>query len=239
MKKSIWKQVASVLLAVALGLSLIFYDNIQSMFNVGVNKVLKRNGLEGYGVSSSNPLAVKVGMKVLEDGGNAADAAVAISYVLGVVEPYGSGIGGGGAMLIYSPKDNKFEFFNYRETAPISSDTQISGIGVPGFVKGMEDVNKAYGVKSMSELLQPAIDYAENGFEMDTNLYNRLNVFKGYSDMSSLSTFYDENGEPKSEGTTIVQRELADTLKSIQKDGSESFYSGTIAKNLTIGTTLT
>ena len=76
MKKSIWKQVASVLLAVALGLSLIFYDNIQSMFNVGVNKVLKRNGLEGYGVSSSNPLAVKVGMKVLEDGGNAADAAV-------------------------------------------------------------------------------------------------------------------------------------------------------------------
>ena len=96
----------------------------------------------------------------------------------------------------------------------------------------MEDVNKAYGVKSMSELLQPAIDYAENGFEMDTNLYNRLNVFKGYSDMSSLSTFYDENGEPKSEGTTIVQRELADTLKSIQKDGSESFYSGTIAKNL-------
>ena len=87
MKKLKWKQFASVLLAVALGLSLVFYDNIQSMFTVGMNKVLKRDGLEGYGVSSSNPLAVKVGMEVLENGGNAVDAAVAISYTLGVVEP--------------------------------------------------------------------------------------------------------------------------------------------------------
>ena len=124
MKKLKWKQFASVLLAVALGLSLVFYDNIQSMFTVGMNKVLKRDGLEGYGVSSSNPLAVKVGMEVLENGGNAVDAAVAISYTLGVVEPYGSGIGGGGAMLVYSPENDEFKFFNYRETAPITSQTQ-------------------------------------------------------------------------------------------------------------------
>ena len=239
MKKSIFKPIISVFLAVILGLSLVFYDDIQSMFTVSVNKALKRNGLEGYGVSSSNPLAVKVGMEVLENGGNAADAAVAISYVLGVVEPYGSGIGGGGAMLIYSPKDDKFDFVNYRETAPISSETQVSGIGVPGFVKGMEDVNKTYGTKSMSELLQPAINYAENGFEMDTNLYNRLNVFKGYSDMNSLTTFYDENGEPKSEGTNIVQTELAQTLKTIQKDGAEAFYNGTLSQALTLQTILT
>ena len=105
---------------------------------------------------------------------------------------------------------------------------------MPGFVKGMEDVNKTYGTKSMSELLQPAINYAENGFEMDTNLYNRLNVFKGYSDMNSLTTFYDENGEPKSEGTNIVQTELAQTLKTIQKDGAEAFYNGTLSQALTL-----
>lgn len=239
MKKSRWKQIASVLLALALGLSLVFYDNIQTMFTVGVNKVLKRDGLQGYGVSSSNPLAVKVGMDVLESGGNAADAAVAISYVLGVVEPYGSGIGGGGAMLVYSPKDDDFKFFNYRETAPISSLTQTSGIGVPGFVQGMEDVNNTYGTKKMKELIQPAVEYAETGFKMDTNLYNRLEVFKGYSDLNSLTTFYDENGEPKSEGTTIVQPELAKTLKTIQEGGAEAFYNGTIAEQLTVGNFLT
>ena len=70
MKKSIFKPIISVFLAVVLGLSLVFYDDIQSMFTVSVNKALKRNGLEGYGVSSSNPLAVKVGMEVLENGGN-------------------------------------------------------------------------------------------------------------------------------------------------------------------------
>ena len=238
MKKSIWKQIASLLLVLVLGLSLVFYDNIQTMFTVGVNKVLKRDGLEGYGVSSSNPLAVKVGMDVLESGGNAADAAVAISYVLGVVEPYGSGIGGGGAMLVYSPEDDDFKFFNYRETAPISSSTQISGIGVPGFVQGMEDVNNTYGTKDMKELIQPAIDYAENGFEMDTNLYNRLDVFKGYSDMNSLTAFYDEDGEPKREGTTIVQPELASTLKAIQEGGADAFYNGVIAQQLTLGNLL-
>ncbi len=239
MKKLKWKQFASVLLAVALGLSLVFYDNIQSMFTVGMNKVLKRDGLEGYGVSSSNPLAVKVGMEVLENGGNAVDAAVAISYTLGVVEPYGSGIGGGGAMLVYSPENDEFKFFNYRETAPITSQTQISAIGVPGFVQGMEDVNKAYGSKTMSELLQPAINYAENGFEMDTNLYNRLNIFKGYSDMNNLSVFYNEDGEPKSEGTTIVQLDLANTLKSIQEGGADAFYNGVIGQQLVSGTQLT
>lgn len=238
MKGSKWKQIASVLLALVLGLSLVFYDNIQTMFTVGVNKVLKRDGLQGYGVSSSNPLAVEVGMDVLENGGNAADAAVAISYVLGVVEPYGSGIGGGGAMLVYSPDDDDFKFFNYRETAPISSMTQTSGIGVPGFVRGMEDVNKAYGTMEMKELIQPSVDYAENGFEMDTNLHNRLDVFKGYSDMSSLTTFYDGYGEPKSEGTAIIQQELANTLKTIQEGGADAFYNGVIAQQLALGDAL-
>ena len=239
LKKNRLKQIACVFLAIVLGLSLVFYDKIETMFTVGMNKVLQRDGLEGYGVSSSNPIAVKVGMDVLEQGGNATDAAIAISYVLGVVEPYGSGIGGGGAMLVYSPEDDNFKFFNYRETAPISSTTQISGIGVPGFVKGMEDIHKVYGTIDMKELIQPSVDYAENGFEMDTNLYNRLNVFKEYSDMNSLSTFYDENGEPKNEGETIIQTDLANTLKTIQEGGADAFYNGIIAEQLTLGTTLT
>lgn len=239
MKNSIWKQIGSLLLVVVLGASLVFYDDIQSMFTVGVNKALDRDGLEGYGVSSSNPLAVEVGMNVLENGGNAADAAVAISYVLGVIEPYGSGIGGGGAMLIYDQTTDDFEFFNYRETAPISSKTQTSAIGVPGFVQGMEDVNRAYGTKDMKELIQPAYDFAKSGFEMDGNLFNRLNIFKGYSDMYNLSAFYTEDGEPKDKGTDIVQPELAETLKAIQEGGTDAFYKGEIAEKLIISGVLT
>lgn len=238
-KGSIGKKIISVLLVLALGLSLVFYDNIQGMFTVGVNKVLQRDGLQGYGVSSSNPLAVKVGMDVLENGGNAADAAVAISYALGVVEPYASGIGGGGGMLIYSPQKNEYKFFNYRETAPESYGSQQSGIGVPGFVQGMEVVNNTYGTKKMTELIQPAVDYAENGFEMSANLNKRLDVFKGYSALNSLTQFYDENGEPKSEGTMIVQPELAQTLKTIQEGGADAFYNGVLAEELRVNTVLT
>ena len=85
------KKIATVLAVVVLCLSLVFYDNIVALFNTSVNKTLGRDVTSGYGVSSSNELAVEVGMKVLKDGGNAVDAAAAISYVLGVVEPYGSG----------------------------------------------------------------------------------------------------------------------------------------------------
>ena len=183
------KKIATVLAVVVLCLSLVFYDNIVALFNTSVNKTLGRDVTSGYGVSSSNELAVEVGMKVLKDGGNAVDAAAAISYVLGVVEPYGSGIGGGGAMLVYLPDSKDYKFYNYRETAPITSETMKSTIGVPGFVKGIEQVQKEHGKLKMSDLLEPAIEYARDGFEMNQNLYNRLSVYKGYTDLSQMTDF--------------------------------------------------
>ena len=87
-------------------------------------------------------------------------------------------------MLVYLPDSKEYKFYNYRETAPISSDTMTSTIGVPGFVKGIETVQSEHGKLKMSDLLQPAIDLAKDGFEMNQNLYNRLSVYKGYSDLS-------------------------------------------------------
>lgn len=233
------KKIASVFAVIVLCLSLVFYDNIAALFNKSVNKALDRDVTSGYGVSSSNELAVEVGMKVLKDGGNAVDAAAAISYVLGVVEPYGSGIGGGGCMLVYLPDSKDYKFYNYRETAPISSDTMTSTIGVPGFVKGIETVQSEHGKLDMSDLLQPAIDLAKDGFEMNQNLYNRLSVYKGYSDLSQMTQFFEEGGEPKAVGKNIVQPELAETLTQIQENGSDAFYKGEIAQKLTTGTYLT
>ena len=226
------KKIATVLAVVVLCLSLVFYDNIVALFNTSVNKTLGRDVTSGYGVSSSNELAVEVGMKVLKDGGNAVDAAAAISYVLGVVEPYGSGIGGGGAMLVYLPDSKDYKFYNYRETAPITSETMKSTIGVPGFVKGIEQVQKEHGKLKMSDLLEPAIEYARDGFEMNQNLYNRLSVYKGYTDLSQMTQFFDDDGEPRPVGENIVQPELAETLTEIQKNGSDAFYSGRIADKL-------
>lgn len=174
-------------------------------------------------------------MQVLEDGGNAVDAAIAISYTLGVVQPFASGIGGGGCMLIYNPNTDSYSFINYYSSAPVSSQTKRSSIGVPGFVKGMEYASEKYGTKDISELIQPAIDYAENGFKV----YTELNTKTSQHSESLNNTNFVVNGAAIPEGKILSQPELAKTLKQIQVEGSESFYTGSIAKTITDNTYLT
>ena len=215
------KKIICLFVTIVFCLGIFFRSNILSIFNKDVDSA--------YGVSSSNVIAVDVGMDVLEKGGNAVDAAAAISYVLGVVEPYGSGIGGGGCMLIYLPEDEDYKFYNYRETALANSNPKKSTVGVPGLVKGIEEIQNKYGELDMSDLLQYSIDLSKNGFEMNQNLYNRL---KDYSELEKFPEFYNSNGQPKEVGTNIVQLELAKTLEEIQKEGSKAFYSGSIADKL-------
>ena len=180
------KKIICLFVTIVFCLGIFFRSNILSIFNKDVDSA--------YGVSSSNVIAVDVGMDVLEKGGNAVDAAAAISYVLGVVEPYGSGIGGGGCMLIYLPEDEDYKFYNYRETALANSNPKKSTVGVPGLVKGIEEIQNKYGELDMSDLLQYSIDLSKNGFEMNQNLYNRL---KDYSELEKFPEFYNSNGHPK------------------------------------------
>ena len=120
-------------------LSIVLFLCLGIVLKINIIPFYYKNIDSAYGISSSNSTAVDVGMKVLKSGGNAIDAAAAISYVLGVVEPYSSGIGGGGCMLIYFPETKDYKFYNYREKALINSDTRKSTIGTPGLVKGIED----------------------------------------------------------------------------------------------------
>jgi gamma-glutamyltranspeptidase / glutathione hydrolase len=185
----------------------------------------------GYGVSSSNPIAVQVGMEVLENGGNAVDAAIAVSYSLGVVEPYGSGIGGGGGMLIL-PGDPEKEptFFDYRETSPASDDSR-GRVGVPGFVKGMEVIHNQYGQKEIADLIEPSIELADEGFEVGRPLSERLAGAAYRMPVNDLPNFYP-GGSAIQEGEELKQPELAETLQLIQQEGSDAFYQGQIAKKI-------
>jgi gamma-glutamyltranspeptidase / glutathione hydrolase len=188
----------------------------------------ERTSDESYGVSASHPIAVEEGMKVLKAGGNAVDAAITIAYVLGVVEPYGSGIGGGGGMLILTGESDS-RFIDYRETAPKESSI-LSGI--PGFVAGMQYAHDKYGSLPMQELLQPAITYAQEGFVVDQSLSTRLEAAKPRMNSSKLQSYYKE-GKALEAGDTLVQPQLAATLMKVQEEGIDGFYKGKIAKSIT------
>ena len=188
-----------------------------------------------YSVSTSNYLATEVGKEILEKGGNAVDAAVAISYMLGVVQPYGSGIGGGGAMLVYNPEDDSYKFYNYYSKAPVSYSEKQSSMGVPGLVAGMQTVNEKYGTMEMSELIEPAYQYAKNGFEVYDELDLMISSYKNYL---KTNNNYLKNGELLKQGEKLKQPELAETLKVLQTEGSNSFYTGSFAKEIANNTYL-
>ncbi|MDQ0256434.1 gamma-glutamyltranspeptidase/glutathione hydrolase [Evansella vedderi] len=181
-----------------------------------------------YSVSAAHPLAVDVGMEIMRKGGNAVDAAIAISFVLGVVEPYGSGIGGGGVMMIYENNGEKPIFYDYRECAPWVAKTSKSKIGIPGLVKGMETIHKDLGTLNWKSLIQPAIHIAKKGFHAHKVLIEQLKIAT-HIDREELTQFYPHQA-PLSQGERIEQPLLAETLSRIAENGSDVFYNGSIGE---------
>lgn len=182
-----------------------------------------------YGVSSSSPIAIDVGMEILDNGGTAADAAIAVSYVLGVTEPYGSGIGGGGGMLIV-PESEDPNFIDYRETSPEDPSSKHN-TGIPGLVAGMQVVHDKYGSVPMEDLLQPAIDLAEEGFTVNEMLTSRLIASQSRVSSEETQIFYPD-GDAIKPGKTLTQEKLAETLKLIQQKGPDGFYKQDIARDI-------
>ena len=183
-----------------------------------------------YAVSTSNRLATQVGMAVLEHGGNAVDAAVAVAYTLAVVQPYASGLGGGGCMLLYDPNTNSYSFYDYFAAMRSTSNSSRNYIGVPGFVKGMQAVYNDYATKDLDELLSYSINYAENGFPVTADIETRISV--AHADLRYYPMLHDNNGNPLKQGSTIYMKDLANTIKTIAKDGPDSFYTGKIANDI-------
>ncbi|KEQ18524.1 gamma-glutamyltransferase [Endozoicomonas numazuensis] len=203
-------------------------------------------------VVAAHPLAVKAGDEVLRKGGSAADAAIAVQLVLNLVEPQSSGIGGGAFTLYFDAQKNTLTTLDGRETAPSEAtptlfqddngkplkfyDAVVGGrsVGTPGTVKLLEDLHQRYGKRPWSELFQPAIKLAEEGFTVSPRLASLI-----AKDQKRLSRypntrqyFFDEKGQPLQAGAVLKNPEFAKTLRLIASRGSKAFYEGQLADRI-------
>lgn len=219
-----------------------------SFFNVTQaqrDPVRGRNGM----VVTEEKIATQVGLEILKKGGNAVDAAVAIGFTLAVTYPSAGNLGGGGFMVIHLAKGNNITI-DFREKAPLAASKNMyidangnvksdlslfggSSAGIPGSVAGLLYALDTYGTMKISEVIQPAIDLAVNGFELDyhlaVSLENELKYFEQFP--SSLKVF-TKNGEVYKEGDIIKQPDLGKTLTLIRDFKSDGFYSGKISNLL-------
>jgi gamma-glutamyltranspeptidase/glutathione hydrolase len=201
----------------------------------------------GGAAATVDVLATDAAIDVLRDGGNAVDAAVAAAAVLGVTEPFSSGIGGGGFMLIRTTA-GKIMTIDHREKAPASmqpdsfwaagvplpfNDARYSGLsaGVPGTVAGWEEALSRYGTISLAEALQHGIDVARQGFVVDQTFFDQTQQNVDYFDdiPSSRALYLDPDGTPHDVGTVFRNPELAMAYDRIAHLGSKGFYRGAIA----------
>jgi gamma-glutamyltranspeptidase / glutathione hydrolase len=204
-------------------------------------------------IASANKLATAAGIEVLKAGGNAFDAAVAVSAALSVVEPESSGLGGGAFALLHVAATNKQIFVDARERAPLSATRDMylskegepnrelsvngpSAAAIPGLAAALEHVAKGYGNLPLSRSLQPAIRLAKQGFAWgDKNAAMqgfRVDVLKRFP---ASSVQFLRNGSAIAKGTKVKQADLARTLELIAKQGSAGFYAGELAEKLVSG----
>lgn len=182
-----------------------------------------------FGVSAAHPLATEAGMRILHKGGNAVDASIAVACTLGVVEPYASGLGGGGNMLIHPIDGSEPVVYDYRETAPTHLNSNYN-TGVPGIIKGIERISKEYGTLPLHDVMKPAIELAEKGFPINEIISRNLTQTK-HKNMMDIAHFYP-NKKPLQPGELLIQKELAETMKRIATEGSKVFYTGELAEKI-------
>lgn len=211
---------------------------------------LDRDAIGENGViSAAKPEASEVGVEILKKGGNIIDAAIATAFVIDVVEPNATGLGGGGFMLIRYADTGEEVFLDFREVAPGNAtpdmyevdkdgksinDTETVGgkaVGVPGEVAGLIMALEKYGTMSREEVMQPAIDYAENGFVVTKNFSDIIqDNYEKISKFEPTKEIYLKDGLPYKEGDILVNKDLANTLRKIAKEGKDAFYKGEIAQ---------
>jgi len=217
--------------------------SIAFLISVGYAKYPDAVGLNGM-VVSSNDLATQVGVDILKNGGNAIDAAVAVGFALAVTHPGAGNIGGGGFMVIRFA-DGTSTSIDFRETAPALADKEMfldeSGdvikgkswsssyaVGVPGTVAGFGYAHEKYGTQRWHSLLQPSIELAKFGHNIDYLNFSLLNspYYKKYlsTDLETKKIFYKEEGFEL--GELFIQKDLASTLTRIANDGYQEFYQG-------------
>jgi len=201
------------------------------------------------GIASAHPLATSAGFEIIEKGGNAFDAAIAISTTLAVVEPMSSGLGGGGFWLLHRASDGFQVMVDSREKAPAAAtqdmylDKQqkvIPGLSrngaqaaaIPGVPAALVHLASKYGRLPLRESLQPAIRVAEKGFAVYPRYRNLLRYRKPYLNSAARKIFLTEKGDEPAVGTLIRQEDLASTLRRLAIGGRKGFYQGETADRL-------
>ena len=206
----------------------------------------------GGAVASVNVLATAAGTRVLRQGGNAVDAAVAAAAVLGVAEPFSSGIGGGGFMVIYDARHHRVSTIDSRETAPeaFRADVFIDpalgkpipfpelvtsglGVGVPGTLQAWKVAASRFGTRPFASLLKPAIQIADEGFVVNPTFNLQINQnLSRFQDFSSTRALYLPSGAAPAVGSLFRNPDLANTYRLIARQGTDVFYEGPIAQNI-------
>lgn len=197
-------------------------------------------------VVSGHPLASQAGLAVLEKGGNVVDAAIAVSFVLGVVEPEASGIGGDGMALVYLRGMNEPVAVDYKDQVPIhatrdnpllraSTGDGPAAANIPGVVAGLDQLYRSFGSRKIAwaDLVAPAIEHAEKGFILDESLPTSIAEGRRYFEKYPASkAIYLPNGRVPKPGERFVNRDYASTLKAIAQGGANAFYRGEIARRI-------
>jgi gamma-glutamyltranspeptidase/glutathione hydrolase len=193
-------------------------------------------------VASASPLASEAGIEMLRAGGNAVDAAVATAFAIGVVEPQMSGIGGGGAVLIWLNDAQRAEYLDFYPMQPVERFRGRTGydggadlriVGVPGNVAGLLAAHKRFGRLTREQVLAPAIRLAENGFPVGQILAGFIR-----SDSAKLARFPEgyrrmfPDGRALGVGAVLRNPELADALRQIARDGADAFYRGALTAGI-------
>lgn len=229
------KVTLSVILVITILISFVFYyfnkedrPDKDTLFENKIADHKSSGSNKKYGVASNNAIATRVGNKIIEDGGNAVDAAMGVSYALAVSEPHSSGLGGGGATLTYN--GNEGEEPKMYEYKTLSSYNYKKGdeIGTPGFVQGMHDMHQREGKMDEKKIFSYVVPLAEDGFEVDSELERSLKIYG--SDIDRNSPFFKGKRTVR-EGDVVKQPALAKTLKGIRDKGPKYFYKD-IAKSV-------
>ena len=197
-------------------------------------------------VSSAHPLATEAGLKILKEGGNAFDAAVAIASTLNVVEPMMSGMGGYGTILIYDAKKNRVRYLDSSGKIPMALNSDVfraptpnymqnrrgpKSVSTPGNVNAWEAMSKEYGNLKWNQLFEPAIATAENGFPISKRFMLLLEMaYASFPDHAKK--IYGINGHALQTNDLLVQRQLANSLRLVARHGSRIFYEGELAKKI-------
>lgn len=196
-------------------------------------------------VSTVSPEATQVGLEIMEQGGNAFDAAIAVQFAMAVTYPRAGNLGGGGFAVLHT-KDGQSDALDFREKAPLKSSKDmfldeegkvqkdkllLGGLagGVPGSVRGMMELHEKYGSLEWNKLVEPAVKLAREGFEISSFEATRLNNYQ--EDFKSVNPdsipFLKDEWK---EGDTLIQVKLAETLQLIADSGAQIYYEGSLAK---------